>query len=406
MPSAGHPASRLHLALAAPGGLTELGAAVDAWHDAVAKATAAAGFPRSPSIVAADESNATELRMPDWPAVPARVRGCLGRDRADRLLDARVDELGDVGRLALQEEYAEWRIVRGTHGPTRFELSTELPEYWELLAQHVPEAAIKLVGDFARRPVALTDLFGDATQDGEARLAAFRAQMLGRDPDGHQIGRPGPLNNGIEAITCLSYRHNNLAALLELVAAAAKPLLVTDSDSGEDRFASGSEAIRTFDRGAAQDCRNSDPVIVERIVRLATEGRAIRLDDPVGVYIVDFQHAELLTPDGEPLPSGWFELSRGKRLADGLARHQRLVLDIPTDAGFDLSDVLSRRTGRPIAHGAEIAELVQLAIYLRVSARGVVPVDITAGPVPSEPADGSECAGVHLAVQQIEQAQP
>lgn len=206
----------------------------------------------------------------------------------------------EVGRLTLQEEYAEWRVVRDAGGPVRFELTTELPE-----------------------------LRGET---------------------------------------------NNLDALLRLAVAAAVPRLVPDAESGEPRFPSGSEAIAELsDPRAAEDGRSSDPVIVERLARLATEGRPIRFDEPLGVYIVDVQASELLTPEDEPVPREWLRLSRqASPCADGLPRHQRLEFEVPAGAGFTLAQLRSARTGRRIEYGSQIAELVQVAVYLRVGEPGHV----------------------------------
>lgn len=364
----------------APGGLTELGKAVDSWATRVAEVLEGAHPPLH--LLFADRSNATELRVPDWPAVPARVRACLGRRRADWLMDHHVEGEGDAGRRAFQEEYAEWRIVRDQRGPVRFELTTELADYWELLAVHAPQTAIDLVGEFARERVSYSAVFGEhdpfaATSSEEARATSFLARMLGRDRGGADLGFPGPYNSGTKAITCLWRSDNTLDALLNLVAASATPQLVIDAESKEPRFPSASEAIPRLRPQSAQDCRNSDPVVVERIVRLATEGRLIRFDDPIGIYIVDVQSHELLAPDGEPLPRQWFELSRqGPEMGDGLSRHQRLVLELPTSAGFTLAEVRSRRTGELLTHGAEIAELIQLGVYVRVSERDQIPVSL------------------------------
>lgn len=396
--------------MTAPGGLSELGNARGAWEARVADVIQAAKPPVH--LTAANPANATELRVPDWPAVPARIRACLGRERADQLFDQRVDGVADAGRRQFQEEYAEWRLVCDEHGSIRFELTTELSDYWELLARHAPQTAIDLVSEFAREPVPPSAVFGDhdpfsktSTQDG--RAAGFSEQMLGRDLDGRELGPPGPYNNGVQAITCLSRRDNTLESLVNLVAAAATPQLVVDAESKEPRFPSGSEAIPKLRPGSAQDCRNSDPVVVERIVRLATEGRLIRFDDPIGIYILDVQSHELVAPDDEPLPREWFNLSRqGPEGANGLPRHQRLVLEVPPEAGFSLSQVRAQRSGNSITNGAQIAELVELGVYVRVSERDQIPGSVAPHtPVPLPPCtERTNCREVREAARRLEEA--
>lgn len=125
-------------------------------------------------------------------------------------------------------------------------------------------------------------------------------------------------------------------------------------------------------------------------MRLATEGRLIRFDNPIGIYIAAVQSQDLLDPDGQPIPDEWVERTRqGPPLADGLARHQRLTLEVPGDAGFKLSDVVSRRSGEKIRWGAQVAELVELAVYVRVGEPGSVPAE----PRLLSPPDPEPCVG-------------
>lgn len=380
--------------MAAPGGLIELGEELGRWDAHVAKLTASLEPP--PNLTRADLTNATELRVPDWPAVPIRARACLGEARADRLCDARAHS-GETGRRLFQEEYAEWRVLSDEDGPTRFELTTELGDYWTLLARHQPDRLLELVAEFARAPsLEAIEVFGepdprlgDSAED--IRAEAFSRRFLGRSlSDEKWRGLPAAFNNGERAITCLSRRDNSLFALVNLVVASTVPLRVRDRQDGELRFPSGSEAIPELAEGAAQDCRASDPLVVERIVRLATEGRLIRFDDPIGIYIAAVQSQDLLDPDGQPIPDEWVELTRqGPPLDDGLARHQRLTLEVPRGVGFKLSDVVSRRSGEKIRWGAQVAELIELAVYLRVGEAGSVPAQTSLLP----PSDPEPCPG-------------
>jgi hypothetical protein len=383
--------------VATPGGLTELGEELGRWEELVANTIAS--LKRPPSLRNAHQTNATELRVADWPAVPVRARACLGGSRADRLCDARAPS-GETGRTLFQEEYAEWRVLRDEDGPTRFELTTELGDYWLLLARHRPERLVDLIADFAGVPsLEAIEVFGEPDPrfgkgPEDIRVEAFSRKFLGRSlNDEEWQGRPGPFNDGERAITCLSRIDNSLGALIKLVVASAVPMRVHDREDGELRLPSGSEAIPELVQqveGAAQDCRASDPLVAERIVRVATEGRPIRFDDPIGIYIVAVQSQDLLDPGGEPIPDEWVQRTRqGPPLADGLPRHQRLTLDVPKDAGFKLSEVVSRRTGEMIKWGAQLAELVELAVYVRVGDAGSIP----AKPKLLPPKHPEPCAG-------------
>lgn len=378
--------------MAAPGGLTEFGEFLERWDAHVVELTASLKPPTS--LRQANRTNATELRVPDWPAVPVRARACLGGARADRLCDARSPS-GETGRRLFQEEYAEWRVLRDADGPTRFELTTELGDYWVLLARHQPERLTELVAEFAGVPsLEPTEIFGEldpADSPDDARAEAFSRRFLGISlTDETWRGLPGPFNNGERAITCLSRGDNSLFVLINLVVASAVALRIRDSKEGELRFPSGSEAIPHLAEDSAQDCRASDPLVAERIVRVVTEGRPIRFDDPIGIYVAAVQSEDLLDPGGQPIPDEWVQRSRqGPPSADGLARHQRITLEVPKEAGFKLSELVSRRTGERIEWGAQLAELIELAVYVRVGDAGSIPVKSRLLP----PTDAKPCAG-------------
>jgi hypothetical protein len=384
----------------APGGLRELGdEGASAWARILTDAIKAVDPPSQ--LLATADARTPEVTGPDWPALPARIQSCLGRKRAHALLDWRT-AAGDEGRRRHQEEYLEWRVVRDGDGrPRRIEMTTEFGDYWRVLAAHEPRAALERVAAFAGEetvdPHAVygdLDPFGPGV-DSARRRDAFAATMLPRP--GQAVA--SPYNNGQRAICCMVEGSNTLGALINLVAASAEPRVLVDSVSGDIRPMSGSEVIQVIRTNAAQDCRNSDPVVVERVVALAIEGRLIALDQPVGVYIRGVEHAQLAAPDGSDIPADWFEFSRGlgpEEAADGRPRYQRLTFEVPDSAGFSLADVKQRATGNLISHGAQLAELVTLGVYLRTSAAHAItlspePVEV---PVPIPCPEQPGCAEV------------
>jgi hypothetical protein len=360
---------------------------------------------RAPQRLTDDLAQVPDVRAPDWPGFPARIGLCVGRRAVLRLLDWRPADEGDLGRVRHQEEYLEWRLVRESASGgaiARIEMTTELREYWEVLAAQQPQTLLNLVAELAGvDEVDPEEVYGDVDlgeADEAARASAFRHTML----PGEESPSFSALNDGRQAICCMVQPTNTLSALVALAASAARPLAVRDGLTGRPRFASGAEAIEAL-VAAAQDGRHSDPVVVERVTSLTTEGRPVGFDDPIGVYIRGVQGHELAQPDGEDVPEEWFELSRGvsaAQAADGRQRSQRLTLAVPDDADFAVSDLVVRRTGEPLTFGGQLAALVQLTVYLRsghpagVSVKPTGRIDVPAPACESEHASLAEMARV------------
>jgi len=347
-----------------PGDLDALGPdGLEAWNARLGDEFARVSelLEKAPCLRQEPDPQTQAVAATDWTGLPARVVSCLGRRRALELLDWRGPS-GDEGRRALQHEYVEWRVVDDREGPRRIELTTELPEYWEVLAAYQPAQALELVAEFAQQadvPTAAVygpcDPFAKDTTP-SARAAAFRATMV----DGFS-----PYNTGREAITCLVHKTNRLDAVVTLATAAAGCGIV--DDEGWRRSVTCNEAIPLL-ADAAEDGRGSDPLLVERIARLAFEGRSIAFDDPLGIYIAAAEHSRLRTRDGEVIPPDWFTFGRGiaaSESEDGIARFQRATLEVPEDAGFGLTALTDIATEEPIRFGGQIAELLQLVLLLR-----------------------------------------
>jgi hypothetical protein len=321
--------------------------------------------PTAPPLLAQPTNETPDVATIDWIGLPARVVECLGRDRALGLLDWK-GRSGDEGRRRLQEEYLEWRVVRSGARIERVELTTELGAYWRVLAAHDPLQTLDLVARFARaESVTASEVYGEFDPLGDvtpqAREEAFAATML--------QGR-SPYNNGLEAICCMVQPTNTLGAILELAVAAAGCGVVDDGPSGR-RSMTCSEAIPTLG-GAAEDGRTSDPLLVERIARLAFERRPVAFYQPFGIYIGGVEASRLQTPEGDSVPVEWFDLSRGlsaEESFDRQPRYQRLVFEVPGEVGLAVSDLLDVATEQPIRFGGQIAELVDLTLLLRVGER-------------------------------------
>jgi hypothetical protein len=321
--------------------------------------------------LASDHDVPPEAILTDWTAFPARIARCLTRKEACALLDWR-SATGDRGRN-YQEEYAEWRTVRTRDGKIRrFELTTELPDYWVWLSAHNPTRTLELLASFAgEETVDPQAVYGERDPGRETfseaqRERAFTQHMLGTGKS--------PYNNGIRAICCMRQPTNTLGALLGLIVASCRARLARDEVSGMVRCANAVEVIPQL-KGAAELGRNSDPVLVEQLTRLACEGRLIALDGPPGVYIHGIQLERLTAPDGSQIPAEWFSFQRTTALGTSppeTAGAQRLVFEVPPEHGICIGDLIDLATGAPVCFGAELADLVQLAVHIRTTAPGVV----------------------------------
>jgi hypothetical protein len=306
----------------------------------------------------------------------------------------------DIGGRFLQEEYLEWRVVSDARGIRRVELTTELPEYWEIFAAYEPEAALELVAEFANEEsVSPTAVFGelDPFASGvsvDDRRKAFAETML----------RPtncSPYNDGRKAICCLIQTTNSLQALVDLTASAAVLRVTRDVADGPARCLTCSEAIPLL-AGKAQSGRGSDPLLVERFGRLAFDGCVVAFEEPIGIYIDGVEHTRLRTPYGDEIPREWFAFSRGQsrdESADGRSLYQRVALEVPPEEDFCVSDLVDLATEQQIKYGGQIADLVQLVVFLRTSGLGVAagdrdqPVELV--PPPDDP---NGCAEIRVMV--------
>lgn len=352
-----------------PGGLTALGASgASEWSRRIKECLEGALARAANSRLNSRDAAMTHRAMCDWAGLPARVTSCLGRANALDLLDWEGDDLAYTGR-ALQDEYFEWRVVRSPAGLVqRVEFTTELPDYWRVLAAYEPNRLLDLVAEFAgEASVSPSAAYGsfdpfasDVTPD--EREWAFALTML--PPAGRS-----PYNSGSKALCCMAQRTNSLEAIIRLAVEGACRRVLRDSSDGRLRCPTSSEVIPLLEEAAVLG-RGSDPIIVERLTRLAFEERLVALDDPLGIYIQSIQHTRLRTPDGEIVPPEWFSFSRGlspEESDDGRPRFQRLSVEVPQREGYSLGDVIDVATEQPIRYGGQVADLVQLAVFFRTS---------------------------------------
>jgi len=259
--------------------------------------------------------------MVSWVAFPASLRA---PSPGERLV------LADDDRT-LQDEYCEWTVTRSARRKiTRVTFTTELPEYWEHLFDTAPQRLLQLY----RRLV-----------DPRVQLADLRKQNGKYKPENPwNTSRPGRLAHLIQ-------RNNNLGAAVDLVANAT----VLRIKNGQP-VTNQQELVRCA--GLGNPFRHSDPQIASAVNVAASQGNEIALADPPGLHLGRPLTAGMITPDGADAAKFW-------KIERGDAEHTlRARFEVPPNRGYVVGDI--EIGGRPIQHGGQIAQRVQVWVKVLV----------------------------------------
>jgi hypothetical protein len=257
------------------------------------------------------------LQEISWIAFPRQVKI---NSVSDRQRWASADASRDV-----QDEYCEWSLTRrGDDKITRVTFTCEGPEYWQVLAQAMPETVVALYQHYVDPAVQHGDLF---------------------DASGTYIPRNNWNSTTSGGAMHLVQASNTLGAEIELVAAASIVRVIDGRELTGDQ-----ELISCGRYGAAQ--RNSDPHIggvVNSIARLKAD---LTISNPVGLYFDDLSTDSWETPDGSDAKSYW-------KYVRGQDSHPvRAVYEVPPEQGFVVGDITI--DGNPIEFGAQIADFISI----------------------------------------------
>lgn len=242
------------------------------------------------------------------------------------------------GRQA-QDEYCEWTVERNAEGKlTSVTFTTELPEYWQHLADHDPDGVVDLYRELVSPDVERADLFGANDE---------------YDPfNGWNTAAEGRLAHLIQP-------NNALSAAIALVAQAT----VLRERDGQP-VTNKQDLVDCANLG--NPFRNSDPQIAAAVNDAASTGAELSLRDPVGLYIKGLETTGLTTPDGED-PAAFWTIERGD--PDHILRARFAV---PEDRGYTVGDMKSG--GRPINFGAQLADRVTVKVTVVVKPGAHQPV--------------------------------
>jgi hypothetical protein len=231
-----------------------------------------------------------------------------------------------------QDEYCEWAVKRnGARKITRVTFTSEVPEYWEKLAEDNPAKVLALY----------RDLVGPQVQPGE--IFSGPNGTYNRENIWNSDSENGPVNGPVHLIQDT----NNLHAAVELAAAATNVRVI-------DGVPKTSEPELIKCGGFGIEARHSDPHIGAEINELARQKADVTLADPPGLYINDFTPAGWKTPDGTPAKTFW-RYTRGEK-----DRRLRGIYEVPDEKGYTVGDI--KILGEPIDTGAQIADFVSIKV--------------------------------------------
>jgi hypothetical protein len=293
----------------------------DAWSKRVGDLVAAlAGdFPQFFDPTATDPGPAVQEPAIAWTAFPATL-----------LEDATSEEQrwadADASRR-VQDEYCEWAVERDADGVlTRVTFTTEVPEYFEHLAERDPARLLATYRELVGPHVRLEDLL----VGGQYR----RDNVHNRSTE----GRPAHLMQG----------SNTLGAAIVLAAQAT----VLRKDANGEPVTSAMALVRCGRLGEPR--RNSDPQIAAAVNDAAATGAEISLQDPLGLYIDRLLIGGMETPDGAD-PAGFWTIERGD--ADHAVRAS---FSVPAGHDYRAGDI--KIQGRPLRFGAQLADRVSIRL--------------------------------------------
>jgi hypothetical protein len=254
-----------------------------------------------------------------WAASPSKLRRTLP-DPVDRW--RRADSLRSE-----QDEYCEWAIEKTGAKITCITFTTEVPEYYEFLAQHAPDRLLALYQQLVSPMVSLSDLVVGGSYQ--------------------RINRWNPARPSQGRIVHLSQENNTLFAALALAAAATV-------QRERDGVAVTTKEGLAGCSGLGDRFRNSDPQIAAVINGAAGTGASVTLQDPIGLYIDGLVTAGMTTPDGAD-PAAFWTVERG-----GPGHAVRASFAVPAQRGYTVGDI--KIAERPITFGAQVADRVRVRI--------------------------------------------
>jgi hypothetical protein len=295
-----------------------------AWSDVVRDMLAqfAAEFPQFYDPTAADTPADAIVARIGWPAFPAPLlRGATTETGRWETADDRDQQV----------EYCEWSVERDSDGTiNRVTFSTEVPEFWEHVANRDPERLLAMYRELVDGRVEEKDLFDS----------------------GKYVPRNKWNTTAEGRLAHLVQKNNTLGAAARLAAEAT----VQRVDSGGRRVSDQQILVRCA--GLGDEFRNSDPRIAAAVNDAAATGAEITLQDPIGLYLHEIRTTGMVTPERDTDradPAAFWTIERGD-----IDHAVRASFAVPPELGFAVGDI--KLDGRPIQFGAQLADRVTVRL--------------------------------------------
>lgn len=305
--------------------------------------------------------NPAEIGQPEataitWFADPATPASCKDIDIARQLAD-----WGVRGRQALHDEYCEYHIVyrtdqQGKQRPKRVHVTTELREYWTMLAMASPTKLRNVAAEVLGYVPSWQDLYGVADPlklSESARELAFSTQNAGHGgrADLQKKGVPaqpiGKLNT--DNLLFMTSPVNGLDDLLFIFMFGAHPY-ATRVDGQLERATK--EQIFRYHQTEEFACRHADPAASMSAYNAVFDGRPVAFADPVGLYMHTFA-SNAFSYQGRDIPDKWVRFSRGR---------QRLEFGPGDDEAIFLDDLMVALGGDeyPVTGGFQVVQQLEI----------------------------------------------
>lgn len=344
-----------------PGNLQELTPQLlQIWNDRIMQQINRQSASRFFQINPEDVLNGQEIASVRWSGAPAEPRFCLTRDWALKL-----SGWGVRGRHETQNEYCEYKIITsvdrlGNVRPKRVEFTSELREYWVVMAVNDPDILRLAAADVLGRVPEWSELYdhSDPGSLSEIERRIRFSQVVaghGNHQDLIDAGVPSQPIGAINRDNALFMTHpiNGLDDLIYVVMFGARPYRV--NVSGIERKALLQEVFRHFNVEQLA-CRNADPAAAAGPFDAVSEGRNIAFSANLGMYLRPLNRS-LFEYNNQQIPEEWIKYGRG---AKGM--YQRLVFGPGDGDDIFLDDILIRRGAakEAITGGYIIAEMLEV----------------------------------------------